>query len=114
MTPSARRPGRLSISGSLQAEPGLVLFALGVSSPQNTNMLQLAICIVLSLCIMQALAITPAQRIEEKPWGTTADGKPVKLFTLHNATGMTVSVMEYGGVITQIQAPDRTGKMVNV
>jgi aldose 1-epimerase len=77
-------------------------------------MLQLAICLVLSLCIMQALAITPAQRLEEKPWGTTPEGKPVKLFTIRNAAGMTVSVMEYGGVITQIQAPDRSGKMVNV
>jgi aldose 1-epimerase len=77
-------------------------------------MLQVAICIVLSLCIVQALAVAPAQRVEEKAWGSTPDGKPVKLFTLRNAKGMTVSVMEYGGVITEIQAPDRNGKTVNV
>jgi len=63
---------------------------------------------------MQALAIAPAERLEEKAWGTTSDGKPVKLFTLRNATGMTVSFMEYGGVITEIQVPDRSGKKANV
>ena len=74
-------------------------------------MLQLVICVIVSLCILQSVA---AGTVEEKPFGTTADGQAVKLFTLRNAKGMSVSIMEYGAVITDIQAPDRNGKFANV
>jgi aldose 1-epimerase len=94
------------------------LFALRVGSTQNAVMhqisLQLVICVVISLCVLQALAAEPARRVEEKPFGTMPDGRAVKLFTLRNATGMSVSFMEYGGIITEIQAADRDGKFANV
>jgi aldose 1-epimerase len=56
----------------------------------------------------------PLQRIEERVFGETASGATVKLFTLHNAHGMTVKVMTYGAIITDIEAPDRHGVMTNV
>src|SRR5687768_12829897 len=52
--------------------------------------------------------------IERSHFGTTLDGQKVDLFTLRNANGMNVKVSTYGGTITEIHVPDRTGKPANV
>lgn len=59
---------------------------------------------------------TPATltRLEEREFGTLADGTVVKQFTLRNSKGMTVRVITYGAIISEIQAPDRNGAMTNV
>jgi aldose 1-epimerase len=56
----------------------------------------------------------PLQRVEQAEFGKLAEGKPVSVFTLRNATGMSVKVMELGATITEIKAPDREGKFTNV
>jgi aldose 1-epimerase len=53
-------------------------------------------------------------RIQEQDYGTMPDGTAVKLFTLRNEHGMTVKVMSFGAIITEIQVPDRAGKFANV
>ena len=53
-------------------------------------------------------------RLEEREFGKLANGMAVKQFTLRNAKGMTVKVITYGAIITEIQAPDRNGQMTNV
>jgi aldose 1-epimerase len=77
-------------------------------------MLQIIVCLIVSLCILQSVGADLAPGIEERPFGTTESGQPVKIFTLRNAKGMSVSIMEYGAVITEIQAPDRNGHFANV
>ncbi|MFN7732048.1 MAG: aldose epimerase family protein [Pirellula sp.] len=52
--------------------------------------------------------------IDKKPFGNTADGKPVTLYTLTNAAGNTVKMIDYGAIIVSIDVPDRSGKKVNV
>src|SRR5215475_7904544 len=52
--------------------------------------------------------------VQETEFGKMPDGAVVKLFTLSNASGMTVKVINYGAIITEIQAPDRTGAMTSV
>jgi aldose 1-epimerase len=52
-------------------------------------------------------------RLQEQNWGT-ADGKPVKLFTLTNRKGTIVKVTNYGLIITDIQTADRNGKLTHV
>jgi aldose 1-epimerase len=49
-----------------------------------------------------------------KAYGTTADGKPVEVFTLKNANGMEADILTYGGTMTRLLAPDRTGQMADV
>ena len=44
----------------------------------------------------------------------TPEGDSVKLYTLKNERGYVVKVTNYGGIITEIQAPDRDGKMGNI
>jgi aldose 1-epimerase len=58
------------------------------------------------------VAVAPTPRpsaIQRTPWGEV-DGKPVTLFTLTNEHGLVLKVASYGGVITELDVPDRTGK----
>lgn len=47
-------------------------------------------------------------------FGAMPDGTPVKIYTLSNHRGMKVRITEYGGIITELWAPDRAGKAANV
>ncbi len=49
-----------------------------------------------------------------KPFGQTPAGESVTLFTLKNAKGMEVRIMNYGGIIQKILTPDRNGKVEDV
>src|SRR5664280_95378 len=60
---------------------------------------------------VQAAALT---RLDESEFGKLDDGTVVKQFTLRNARGMTVKVITYGAIISEIQAPDRNGALTNV
>jgi len=49
--------------------------------------------------------------ISQQPFGVTGDGQPVTLYTLSSPSGVTVSVMNYGGIIQSIRTPDRGGQV---
>jgi aldose 1-epimerase len=49
-----------------------------------------------------------------EPWGKTAAGEEVQLFTLRNASGMEVRLTNYGGIIVAIKVPDRAGQVADV
>jgi aldose 1-epimerase len=51
-----------------------------------------------------------AATISKSSFGTTQDGKPVDLYTMTNEHGMTVKFISYGGTITEIDVPDRSGR----
>jgi len=55
-----------------------------------------------------------AEKVKKEPYGKTSDGKDVFLYTLTNAKGCTIKVTNYGGIITQIIVPDKSGKMGDV
>jgi aldose 1-epimerase len=55
-----------------------------------------------------------ATRIERRPWGKTAKGEAVELFTLTRANAPTVEVTNFGGFIVGIVAPDRAGAKADV
>ena len=42
------------------------------------------------------------------------DGTQVNLYKISNANGMHVSILDYGGTVKEIHAPDRNGKFANV
>ncbi len=44
------------------------------------------------------------------PFGKTADGQVVDLFTLRNTRGVEVRLMTYGGIILSIKTPDKNGQ----
>jgi aldose 1-epimerase len=53
------------------------------------------------------------QGVTTKDWGE-ADGKKVQLFTLTNKTGVTVSITNYGGIVTSWVTPDKHGNRSSV
>lgn len=53
----------------------------------------------------------PAENVIEKTaFGTMPDGTAADLYTLTNASGMTVKITNYGGIVTSMQVPDKNGK----
>ncbi len=61
------------------------------------------------------LSLAAAQlSIAEALFGKLPGGEEARLYTLTNANGLVVKVTNYGGVITSIYAPDKTGKMGDI
>ncbi|MGZ8290540.1 MAG: aldose epimerase family protein [Telluria sp.] len=52
--------------------------------------------------------------ITQAAFGTLPDGRQATLFTLTNRTGMIVRITDFGGIITEIHAPGRDGKLADV
>jgi len=81
---------------------------------------------ILSLTAAAALVLGGcAQKVQKKetpmsssinktPFGQTADGTPVDLYTLKNAAGMEVAVTTYGARIVKLMAPGRNGAFDDV
>src|SRR5437879_4260659 len=67
-----------------------------------------------------ALALTciwlsPANAaVEVHPYGTTSAGQTVNEYILRNAGGAEVHIIGYGGIVTEIDVPDRGGRKANV
>lgn len=52
--------------------------------------------------------------MESIVFGNMPDGREVRIYTITNSHGMSVSAMSYGGVITSISVPDKQGNFGNV
>ncbi len=59
---------------------------------------------------------TPAVRagITTHPYGKTAEGHAVTMFALTNTNGLELRAMTYGGIITSLTVPDRSGAMGDI
>jgi aldose 1-epimerase len=66
------------------------------------------------LAIGLACTAWAAPQVSVSDYGTTADGRAVHAYTMSNAHGMSVKVLDYGGTIAEINAPDRRGQARNV
>lgn len=52
--------------------------------------------------------------VEHQPFGALADGRPVELISLRNASGFEARVATYGATLVQLYAPDRKGDRADV
>jgi aldose 1-epimerase len=68
--------------------------------------------LLLALCAITAPA--RAGTVAQAPFGVTQEGRAVEKITLRNDKGMSVSLLTLGGIIYEIQAPDRDGRFGNV
>jgi aldose 1-epimerase len=66
--------------------------------------------------ILAALIAGPvaAASLDKTSFGATKDGVAVDLYTMANDKGASVKFMSYGGIITEINVPDRWGRAGNV
>ncbi|WP_347158831.1 aldose epimerase family protein [Pontibacter chitinilyticus] len=53
-------------------------------------------------------------KIKKEPFGTTKDGQEVSLYTLTNKNGVQVKISDFGGIITSLMVPDKSGNMGDV
>lgn len=70
--------------------------------------------LVATLILGAAMNATAATRIERKPFGKTAAGEAVELFTFTRAGAPTIAITNLGGHIVSILAPSRDGTMADV
>jgi aldose 1-epimerase len=75
---------------------------------------KLLLLVLLTISFSATCAAATLTRVEEADFGKLKDGTPVKVFTLRNSHGMTAKVIEYGAIITEIQALDRQGRATNI
>jgi aldose 1-epimerase len=52
--------------------------------------------------------------IDRLRFGTLPDGRDVHLFRLHQSDGFALEVLDYGGIVRALRAPDRAGTMADV
>jgi aldose 1-epimerase len=52
--------------------------------------------------------------ITSTPFGRTADGEAVELYTLTNANGLEARISTYGGALVALLTPDRTGTLGDI
>jgi len=68
----------------------------------------IALCLAFALtslgCAAQSASLTSS------PFGRTRDGRPVTRYTMTAASGVSVTFMNYGGIVTDVTAPDRRGR----
>jgi aldose 1-epimerase len=55
-----------------------------------------------------------AASVDKASYGTTKAGEPVDIYTLKNDKGAAVKFLSYGGIITEIDVPDRWGRFDNI
>lgn len=52
--------------------------------------------------------------VEKQPFGQTADGEQVDLYTLSNPGGVRAGITNYGGILVLLEVPGRDGKVADV
>jgi aldose 1-epimerase len=58
-------------------------------------------------------AAEPQPAVTVLPYGQCPEG-PVHLYTLTNAHGLSVSIMDYGATVVKVVTPDRQGKLADI
>lgn len=56
----------------------------------------------------------PAMNVRQAFYATHASGKKVTQFTVENSKGLSFKAITYGGTLTEVNVPDRNGRLDNV
>ena len=67
--------------------------------------------LLMAVCAVRA---AESELPKSEPFGQTADGKKVELYTLRNAKGMEARICTYGGTVVSLKAPGRGGALADV
>jgi aldose 1-epimerase len=65
-------------------------------------------------CLVGCASMSNIGVVKKSPFGSTADGTPVEIYTLRNSRGMEARIMTYGGTVVSLKVPDRNGKFGDV
>lgn len=53
-------------------------------------------------------------KVEQAVFGKTSDGEEVKIYTLRNANGVVLKLIDYGAAIQSLSVPDKNGKTLEM
>jgi aldose 1-epimerase len=93
------------------------LSAEALCRPRGKFGATMAVALVISGLLALVVASETANAagaFDHSPYGTTQAGQSVDIYTLTNDHGLRVRFLGYGGVITEIEVPDRTGRLDNI
>ena len=65
------------------------------------------------LLLLASCVGTPS-KVTKAPFGKTAEGEAVDIYTLVNKNGGKAKIMTYGALLTELHVPDRDGKLEDV
>lgn len=77
-------------------------------------MLPIVVCAAAAVIALASAQGKEKPGVSRAPFGRTADGKAVEIFTLTNRNGLEIKAITYGGIITSIRVPDRAGALGDV
>ncbi len=66
------------------------------------------------LAVWGAAGAVAAPQVSVSDYGVTADGRAVHVYTLSNDHSVSAKILDYGGIIAELNAPDRRGQLKNV
>jgi aldose 1-epimerase len=74
------------------------------------------VTLLLGACTVPPQAGTPAPTpgASSTQFGALANGQSTQLFTLRNAHGIEIQLTNYGGIITSLKTPDRSGRFADI
>jgi aldose 1-epimerase len=64
--------------------------------------------------MLAAGAADSERSVHPRPFGRTAAGEDVVLYTLRNGRGVQAEITNYGGIVVALRAPDRRGQVADV
>jgi len=67
-----------------------------------------------ALAVGVSVGALAAPQVSVSDYGTTADGRAVHVYTLTNDHAVSAKILDYGGIIAELNAPDRRGQVKNV
>ncbi len=74
-----------------------------------------SVCFMTALfCLAMAAGMPVHGAVTMEPFGTTAEGQAISLYTLSNAKGMEVKIINFGAIVQSLKVPDRDGKPADV
>jgi aldose 1-epimerase len=65
-------------------------------------------------CASQSMSTSTKASITSAPFGKTADGTAVEIYTLRNARGAQARIMTYGGIVQSLSLPDKNGQYADI
>ena len=77
-------------------------------------LISIGFALVLGAATALGVSAVPAAQVEKLPFGKTADGAAVDLYTLTNTSGARVKIITFGARVVSIEVPDRSGKLGDV
>lgn len=66
------------------------------------------------MCVVTGSGQGAQPSVSREPFGKMPDGASVEMFTLRNAAGIELRAISYGGIITSLRVPDRTGQLDDI